>query len=540
MHIPQTEFRIIEFNKRLQNRPRPRGPASPLPLLGSSEESMWWEKFVSDFFEDDSTLTLRVPADDRPTEYTIGRTLIPKFFRSYFEGGVVDLSIKLRNTREVAHNNSIILECEQTDITTKNIFRHPATNITMNVVVHTEGHLSIEFVSNSFDSLLIRSWRFYTHQCHEYIDRTMTTNGLPNAFLVEPVTRNGLTKSTIAYLKMCMIMEPMQVLMLQHQQTRLDPRSCLKNLLHVKYKFKSVEDNRAQPKRRKRKAPGTAGTAAQSKKTKANATNANALTDNNGVGFNTNLMSPANVSGVPNLSLASQDVLVVGEPSMLGADFGDENERRITRLENSQFDASVSNNQNNQNQACNNPNQDQAQTQTNNNSSNHMQQTNNHDTGGIQMMNLPNHQNNPNTLNNNGSNSSSSNSSINPHTGVMNNSNTNSNNSSSNSSTTTTNNNNNNNNTSNNNNNDSNNNNNSNSNNQSNDSILSPSNNGNNCLQGNNNDNNSNNNITMNTISMNGNVNHISHITKSEIDLKQQSVAATATTTVTSPANVET
>ena len=33
-----------------------------------------------------------------------------------------------------------------------------------------------------------------------------------------------------------------------------------------------------------------------------------------------------------------QDVMVVGEPSLMGGDFGEEDERLISRLENSQYD----------------------------------------------------------------------------------------------------------------------------------------------------------------------------------------------------------
>lgn len=43
----------------------------------------------------------------------------------------------------------------------------------------------------------------------------------------------------------------------------------------------------------------------------------------------------------PSFSLASQDVMVVGEPSLMGGEFGDEDERLITRLENSQYDAAA-------------------------------------------------------------------------------------------------------------------------------------------------------------------------------------------------------
>lgn len=37
-----------------------------------------------------------------------------------------------------------------------------------------------------------------------------------------------------------------------------------------------------------------------------------------------------------------QDVMVVGEPTLMGGEFGDEDERLITRLENTQYDAANS------------------------------------------------------------------------------------------------------------------------------------------------------------------------------------------------------
>ncbi|XP_010767110.1 uncharacterized protein [Notothenia coriiceps] len=44
-------------------------------------------------------------------------------------------------------------------------------------------------------------------------------------------------------------------------------------------------------------------------------------------------------SPATNFSLSSQDVMVVGEPTLMGGEFGDEDERLITRLENTQYDA---------------------------------------------------------------------------------------------------------------------------------------------------------------------------------------------------------
>uniref|UniRef100_A0A6G1SJW6 LIM domain-binding protein 2 n=1 Tax=Aceria tosichella TaxID=561515 RepID=A0A6G1SJW6_9ACAR len=385
-HIPQSEFRIIELNKRLQSRPRTRGPSSPLPLIGSSDESNWWERFACDFFDDESSLSIRIPGEDKPIEYTIGRPLIPRFFKSYFDGGVTDLSIKLRNIRETQHHSSLVaLDCDQADIVTKNFFKHPVSNTLMYVVVHTEGHLSLEFVGNSFDNLVIKSWRFYANQCHEYIDRSMTTTGLSSAYLVEPVTRFGLTKSTVAYLKMCMIMEPMQDLMIHHRQTKLEPKQCLKHLLYDRYKVK-IEENRAQPnKRRKRKAPAaTGGGAATNKKSKANV---NVMNGGNAIGgMNAGLLPGNDVCmGIPNMPLASQDVLVVGEPSMLGADFGDENERRITRLENNQYDSSIDQNQSQQSNITTSDSNEINQNQNRIASSNIMNQNLN------QQNDLPNH-----------------------------------------------------------------------------------------------------------------------------------------------------
>lgn len=341
--ILQTEFRIIELNRRLQCRPISRHPVSPLPT-NTFDESIWWEKFASDFFEDDATLTLRSMQDDKPVEYKIGRTLIPRYFRTYFDGGVTDLSINLRNPKEACLQPQLItLDCDHASIVTSNIFKHPALPPNNHgIVVHTDGHLILDFVNNSYDTLSIKSWRFYTRTCREYIDRSVTTlTPMPNALLIEPVTRQqGLTKSTITYLKMCMIMEPMQDLMFLHRQTKATPKECLNKILVEKYKYKS-DDNKATNKRRKRKpsaAPAVSTNAIVSGPNKKSKTSLHNSMCNNS-GMNNMMMSP---SGPASFSLASQDVMVVGEPSMMGGDFGDDNERMITRLENTQYDPNAS------------------------------------------------------------------------------------------------------------------------------------------------------------------------------------------------------
>lgn len=42
----------------------------------------------------------------------IGRTLIPRYFRSIFEGGVTELYYNLKHPKESFHNTTITLDCD--------------------------------------------------------------------------------------------------------------------------------------------------------------------------------------------------------------------------------------------------------------------------------------------------------------------------------------------------------------------------------------------------------------------------------------------
>lgn len=48
----------------------------------------------------------------------IGRTLIPRYFRSIFEGGVTELYYNLKHPKESFHNTSITLDCDQCTMVT--------------------------------------------------------------------------------------------------------------------------------------------------------------------------------------------------------------------------------------------------------------------------------------------------------------------------------------------------------------------------------------------------------------------------------------
>ncbi|XP_048512333.1 LIM domain-binding protein 1-A isoform X3 [Athalia rosae] len=309
-HTPyfgQPDYRLYELNKRLQQRTE-------------ESDNLWWDAFATEFFEDDATLTLTFCLEDGPKRYTIGRTLIPRYFRSIFEGGVTELYYNMKHPKESFHNTSITLDCDHCVMVT----HHGKPMFTK---VCTEGRLILEF---TFDDLMrIKSWHMSVRTHRELVPRSVvgmhTAQQDPTMLeqLSKNITRQGITNSTLNYLRLCVILEPMQELMSRHKAYALSPRDCLKTTLFQKWQRMVAppgkrESQRPANKRRKRKAstsgPGNNAPPAPSKK-----------------------RSPG-----PNFSLASQDVMVVGEPSLMGGEFGDEDERLITRLENTQYDAANS------------------------------------------------------------------------------------------------------------------------------------------------------------------------------------------------------
>ncbi|XP_050497614.1 LIM domain-binding protein 2 isoform X4 [Diabrotica virgifera virgifera] len=306
-HTPyfgQPDYRIYELNKRLQQRTE-------------DSDNLWWDAFATEFFEDDASLTLAFCLEDGPKRYTIGRTLIPRYFRSIFEGGVTELYYNMKHPKESFHNTSITLDCDQCTMIT----HHGKPLFTK---VCTEGRLILEF---TFDDLMrIKSWHFAVRTHRELIPRTvvgMHSQQDPSMLdqLSKNITRQGITNSTLNYLRLCVILEPMQELMSRHKAYALSPRDCLKTTLFQKWQrmVAPPESQRPANKRRKRKGSNSGGAA------------------NNAAPAPNKKRSPG-----PNFSLASQDVMVVGEPSLMGGEFGDEDERLITRLENTQYDAANS------------------------------------------------------------------------------------------------------------------------------------------------------------------------------------------------------
>ena len=117
------EFKIYEMNKRLQQR-------------SDESDNLWWDAFATEFFEEDASLTLTFCLEDGPKRYSecrdqvidvslqliysiaIGRTLIPRYFRSVFEGGVTDLSFHLKHPKETFQTSHLTLDCEMATMIT--------------------------------------------------------------------------------------------------------------------------------------------------------------------------------------------------------------------------------------------------------------------------------------------------------------------------------------------------------------------------------------------------------------------------------------
>merc|ERR1719367_378724 len=302
--IPQPDYRIHEMNKRLQQRT-------------DESDNLWWDAFATEFFEDDANFTLTFCLEDGPKRFSIGRTLIPRYFRSIFEGGVTDLRYELRHPKESFHNTSITMDCDQCVVAT--LHGKP-----MFTKVYTEGRLIVEF---TFDDMMrIRSWHFAVRNHRELIPRSILTMQEPGMIesLSKNITRQGLTNTTLNYLRLCVILEPMQELMSRHKAYALSPRDCLKTTLFQKWQKMVAPPETSRPAKNRRKRKGAAAAAGGG--------------PGGGGGGAGGGMSNKKRSPGPNFSLASQDVMVVGEPSLMGGEFGEEDERLISRLENAQYD----------------------------------------------------------------------------------------------------------------------------------------------------------------------------------------------------------
>uniref|UniRef100_A0A182XFL3 LIM interaction domain-containing protein n=1 Tax=Anopheles quadriannulatus TaxID=34691 RepID=A0A182XFL3_ANOQN len=87
----------------------------------------------------------------------------------------------------------------------------------------------------------IKSWHMAVRTHRELIPRSVIAlhSPQPDPAMLEQmsknITRQGITNSTLNYLRLCVILEPMQELMSRHKAYALSPRDCLKTTLFQKW-----------------------------------------------------------------------------------------------------------------------------------------------------------------------------------------------------------------------------------------------------------------------------------------------------------------
>lgn len=225
-----------------------------------------------------------------------------------FEDGVIDFSIRLKRPFIKEHpNRTATLECDQCTLITqhgkpgfnKQLMHYPGMepqmkeNREIGLIVTTEGRIVLEFIQDE-SFLRIKTWNFTTSHFQELIPKNyVAMHAQQDANILDQLTKNvtrqGLTNAMLNYLRFCVLLEPMQMIMSRHKEMEgSSPRDCLKNVLYTKWQTNVCapqEQQRPQSKRRKRKSstPNNAGTTGGKKKNNAQ-------------------MSP----GTPNFPLATQ------------------------------------------------------------------------------------------------------------------------------------------------------------------------------------------------------------------------------------------
>ncbi|KHJ95096.1 LIM-domain binding protein [Oesophagostomum dentatum] len=328
------EFRIHEMNRRLY-------------IFNSSgicekDFAQWWDAFSHEFFDDDAKIWINIVDEHSPhsEKYVLGRQLIPRFFRSFFESKIREMYFVIRGQSRESQAPSGMIHYENQDML--QVTKHDVPN----AEVQTKFKLFIEFTP--YDEILnhrIRTWSMELESCQEFFMNEITKEyeiHHPDGIDKSPLTRVGMPLQTMACLSMSRILEPMQMLMSQSKTSGLSPRDAMTRTLfahHTKMQQQqqmamqhmnqpsmlpptTVEEQKPKPARKRQRKTTT-----NSKSKKANASPAPA-----NAGFPSNPM-PGNFS-----SMGFQDVMVVGEPSMMGGDYGEEDERTISRVENAQYD----------------------------------------------------------------------------------------------------------------------------------------------------------------------------------------------------------
>ncbi|KAF1747234.1 hypothetical protein GCK72_023696 [Caenorhabditis remanei] len=363
--VSPLEFRIHDMNRRLY--------IFSSTGVSENDQQQWWDAFSHEFFDDDCRLWFVIGSETVPMpereRYIITRQFIPKFFRSIFESGMRELQYVLRGpSRECtlangqpAYENENVLQITKYDQSSHN-------------EINTEGKLYVEFTP--FDEVMnyrIKAWTLELRRSDEFSYNPATKEFRMEAPNVEQENqpRMGFFKHTLNLMTMLKVLEPMQTFMSYAKSSpTLTPRDIMKRALFQQEVYRQqqraaivqqhqqqhqmatqqmlhstpAEPEKAKPVRKRQRKAATNPRGSKKATAAAQAAAAQAAVAN-GAPPVIPTASPANNPQFPPNSMNPQfsqmsypDVMVVGEPSMMGSDFGEEDERTISRVENSQYD----------------------------------------------------------------------------------------------------------------------------------------------------------------------------------------------------------
>ncbi|PAA51102.1 hypothetical protein BOX15_Mlig029780g1, partial [Macrostomum lignano] len=381
------DLRVHDLNNRLTQRPR------DTPML-------WWDAFGAEFFEDDAQLQVSLMEEDGvalpPKSYCIGRSLIPRFFHQLMDA-CEEAYLWLRAPHEMLMQSpaphlppTLVLTCDAAELVTSYVRNQPCL-----CKVLADIRLVLEFAWN--ERARIRLWRMDIRGYNELLPRSHAqqqplmphqsgSNGpscLPLS-TAKPVSKAGLPPQVVHMLQASTVLEPMQAMMALQKCSDLEPRECLKQMLQQRWQRMPsgpggdvssgfvVAGLHGGPTAVPAVAPGGVAVAAapatsgkarggagakvpRSRKRTKNTAENNLATGGEakptggggrgGGGRKRNAgAAAAAASGQARPSMPQPmdpaqpgEVMVVGEPGLMGGQACQEDERLITRLENSRF-----------------------------------------------------------------------------------------------------------------------------------------------------------------------------------------------------------
>jgi hypothetical protein len=225
---PYLEYRLHEINRRLYSFTKTKSAMSPDDL------HKWWDAFAQEFYEDNGCMTIIMndPTDRSPRRYSIGRQLIPRFYRTAFDNGMQELFYECRSPVREGNPYTpyapMSLECDDMLMVTHHDRPIPCE-------VHTECRLFVEFGPYSEAcGYRIKHWMIDMRHSRESFmfptDQPMSPE--MQDLIRRGVTRMGLPSQVVHYLKMCLIIEPMQPIMSLVKQNMVQVTNYLLNCKH--------------------------------------------------------------------------------------------------------------------------------------------------------------------------------------------------------------------------------------------------------------------------------------------------------------------